>query len=70
MLSKSWGLKPRTAKGNTRPLFTILKEMQASFKRNNLGTSQKAEYVKTIFGEEAMKSASVLMAAAASGKTR
>ncbi|MFP1497634.1 phage tail tape measure protein [Escherichia coli] len=33
-----------------------------------MGTSQKAEYVKTIFGEEAMKSASVLMAAAASGK--
>ncbi|APY53725.1 phage tail tape measure protein [Salmonella enterica] len=64
---KELGLKTSDSKGNTRPLFTILKEMQASFKRNNLGTSQKAEYVKTIFGEEAMKSASVLMAAAASG---
>lgn len=65
---KELGVKTSDSKGNTRPLFTILKEMQASFKRNNFGTSQKAEYVKTIFGEEAMKSASVLMAAAASGK--
>ncbi|EGO7674265.1 phage tail tape measure protein [Escherichia coli] len=65
---KELGVKTSDSKGNTRPLFTILKEMQASFKRNNLGTSQKAEYVKTIFGEEAMKSASVLMAAAARGK--
>lgn len=65
---KELGVKTSDSKGNTRPLFTILKEMQASFKRNNLGTSQKAEYVKTIFGEEAMKSASVLMTAAASGK--
>lgn len=65
---KELGVKTADSKGNTRPLFTILKEMQASFKRNNLGTSQKAEYVKTIFGEEAMKSASVLMDAAASGK--
>lgn len=65
---KELGVKTADSKGNTRPLFTILKEMQASFKRNNLGTSQKAEYVKTIFGEEAMKSASVLMDAVASGK--
>lgn len=65
---KELGVKTSDRKGNTRPLFTILKEMQASFERNKLGTGQKAEYVKTIFGEEAMKSASVLMAAAASGK--
>ena len=42
--------------------------MQASFTRNNLGTAQQAEYMKTIFGEEASSSANVLMAAAASGK--
>ncbi|EAY4019688.1 phage tail tape measure protein [Salmonella enterica] len=65
---KELGVKTSDSKGNTRPLFTILKEMQASFERNKLGTGQKAEYVKTIFGEEAIKSASVLMAAAASGK--
>ena len=65
---KELGVKTSDSKGNTRPLFTILKEMQASFERNKLGTGQKAEYVKTIFGEEAMKSASVLMAAAASGE--
>lgn len=65
---KELGVKTSDSKGNTRPLFTILKEMQASFEKNKLGTGQRAEYVKTIFGEEAMKSASVLMAAAASGK--
>lgn len=62
------GVKTSDSKGNTRPIFTILKEMQKSFDKNKLGTGQKAEYVKTIFGEEAMKSASVLMAAAQSGK--
>ncbi|WP_312679331.1 phage tail tape measure protein, partial [Escherichia coli] len=35
---KELGVKTSDSKGNTRPLFTILKEMQASFKRNNLGT--------------------------------
>ncbi|WP_395306562.1 phage tail tape measure protein [Enterobacter sichuanensis] len=65
---KELGVKTSDSKGNTRPLFTILKEIQGSFERNKLGTGQKAEYVKTIFGEEAMKSASVLMTAAASGK--
>ena len=56
------------SKGNTRPIFSILKEMQASFEKNNLGTGQRSEYMKAIFGEEASSSASVLMAAAASGK--
>lgn len=65
---KELGVKTMDKKGNTRPIFTILKEIQTSFKRNNLGTGQKAEYMKTIFGEEASSAASVLMAAAASGK--
>ncbi|KDW48842.1 phage tail tape measure protein [Escherichia coli] len=65
---KELGVKTMDKKGNTRPIFTILKEIQASFKRNTLGTGQKAEYMKTIFGEEASSAASVLMAAAASGK--
>ncbi|HBM3082335.1 phage tail tape measure protein [Klebsiella michiganensis] len=65
---KELGIKTMDSKGNTRPVFTILKEMQASFKRNNLGTGQKAEYMKTIFGEEASSAASVLITAAASGK--
>lgn len=54
--------------GNTRPIFTILKEMQRSFEKNNLGTGQRAEYMKTIFGEEASSAAAVLMTAASSGK--
>ncbi|ECO8333293.1 phage tail tape measure protein [Salmonella enterica] len=65
---KELGVKTMDSKGNTRPIFTILKEMQASFKRNKLGTGQKAEYMKTIFGEEASSAASILMTAAASGK--
>lgn len=65
---KELGVKTSDSKGNTRPLFTILKEVQASFERNKLGTGQKDEYVKTIFGEEASSSANVLMAAASSDK--
>ena len=65
---KELGVKTMDSKGNTRPIFSILKEMQASFEKNNLGTGQRSEYMKAIFGEEANSSASVLMAAAASGK--
>ena len=65
---KELGVKTADSKGNTRPIFSILKEIQRSFEKNNLGTSQKGEYMKTIFGEEASSSAAVLMAAASSGK--
>ncbi|EPJ7266703.1 phage tail tape measure protein [Klebsiella pneumoniae] len=65
---KELGIKTADSKGNTRPVFTILKEMQASFEKNKLGTGQRAEYMKTIFGEEASSAAAVLMNAAQSGK--
>ncbi|WP_433639398.1 phage tail tape measure protein [Kluyvera georgiana] len=65
---KELGVKTMDSKGNTRPIFSILKEMQQSFEKNKLGTGQRSEYMKAIFGEEASSSASVLMAAAASGK--
>ncbi|EPE4190738.1 phage tail tape measure protein [Yersinia enterocolitica] len=65
---KELGVKTADSKGNTRPIFTILKEMQASFEKNKLGTAQRAEYMKTIFGEEASSAAAVLMTAAATGK--
>lgn len=65
---KELGVKTSDSKGNTRPIFSILKEMQRSFEKNNLGTSQRGEYMKTIFGEEASSAAAVLMAAASSGK--
>ncbi|WP_269564270.1 phage tail tape measure protein [Kosakonia radicincitans] len=65
---KELGITTADKKGNTRPIFTILKEMQASFEKNKLGTGQRAEYLKTIFGEEASSSAAVLMAAASGGK--
>lgn len=65
---KELGVKTSDSKGNTRPIFTILKEMQASFEKNRLGTAQQAEYMKTIFGEEASSAAAVLMTAASTGK--
>jgi len=65
---KELGIKTSDSKGNTRPIFSILKEMQRSFEKNNLGTSQRGEYMKTIFGEEASSAAAVLMTAASTGK--
>ncbi|HBQ4746137.1 TPA: phage tail tape measure protein [Escherichia coli] len=65
---KELGVKTSDSRGNTRPVFTILKEMQASFEKNRLGTAQQAEYMKTIFGEEASSAAAVLMTAASTGK--
>lgn len=65
---KELGVKTSDSKGNTRPVFTILKEMQASFEKNRLGTAQQAEYMKTIFGEEASSAAAVLMTAASTAK--
>lgn len=65
---KELGVKTSDSKGNTRPIFSILKEMQLSFEKNNLGTGQRAEYMKTIFGEEASSAAAVLMTAASTGK--
>lgn len=62
------GVKTADRKGNMRPLFTILKEMQKSFDKNKLGDTQRAEYMKAIFGEEASSAAAVLMTAATSGK--
>ncbi|WP_391487649.1 phage tail tape measure protein [Leclercia tamurae] len=65
---KELGVKTSDSKGNTRPIFSILKEMQRSFEKNNLGTSQRGEYMKAIFGEEASSAAAVLMSAASTGK--
>lgn len=62
------GVKTRDGKGNMLPVEKILKSIHASFKKNNLGTAQQAEYLKVIFGEEAMKGAVKLVAAAGNGK--
>ncbi|MDR3434014.1 MAG: phage tail tape measure protein [Rouxiella aceris] len=61
-------VKTADSKGNMRPLFVILKEMQKSFEKNKLGDSQRAQYMKAIFGEEASSAAAVLMSDASSGK--
>lgn len=64
---KELGVKAADSKGDMRPIFSILKEIDASFNRNKLGSSQRGEYLKTIFGEEALKSSNVLIQAASSG---
>ncbi|OVZ76450.1 phage tail tape measure protein [Yersinia intermedia] len=58
----------RDGKGNMLPVEKILKDIDRSFKKNQLGTAQQAEYLKVIFGEEAMKGAVKLVAAAGDGK--
>ncbi|SQA35792.1 phage tail tape measure protein [Yersinia enterocolitica] len=58
----------RDGKGNLLPVEKILKDIDRSFKKNQLGTAQQAEYLKVIFGEEAMKGAVKLVAAAGDGK--
>lgn len=65
---KDLGVKTSDSKGNPRPIFSILKEIQRSFDQNNLGTGQRKEYMKVIFGEEAGSAAAALMTAASSGK--
>lgn len=62
------GITTRDNKGNMLPVAKILKDIDRSFKKNKLGTAQQAEYLKVIFGEEAMKGAVKLVAAAGNGK--
>ncbi|MEA9392993.1 phage tail tape measure protein, partial [Acerihabitans sp. TG2] len=61
-------VKTRDKKGNFLPIEGVLKGIAASMKKNNLGSAQRAQYYKVIFGEEAMKSAQNLVEAAESGK--
>ncbi|HEJ8088332.1 TPA: phage tail tape measure protein [Serratia liquefaciens] len=62
------GVKTKDGKGNMLPIEGILKKIDHSFKKNKLGTAQQTEYLKVIFGEEAMKGAIKLIAAAGNGK--
>ncbi|CAI1627442.1 phage tail tape measure protein [Serratia entomophila] len=62
------GVKTKDGKGNMLPIENILKKINGSFKTNRLGTAQQAEYLKVIFGEEAMKGAIKLIDAAGNGK--
>ncbi|MCP5865352.1 phage tail tape measure protein, partial [Klebsiella pneumoniae] len=49
------------------PVEGILKDIYTSFAKNKLGTAEQGEYLKVIFGEEAMKGAIKLVAAAGNG---
>lgn len=61
------GVKTRDSKGNMLPVEGILKDIHTSFAKNKLGTAEQGEYLKVIFGEEAMKGAIKLVAAAGDG---
>lgn len=65
---KELGITTRDKKGNMLPIQKILTDINASFKKNKLGTAQQAEYLKVIFGEEAMKGAVKLVEAAGNGR--
>jgi len=65
---KELGIKTRDNKGNMLPVIGILQDIDRSFKQNRLGTAQQAEYIKTIFGEEAAKGVIKLIDAAGDGK--
>ena len=62
------GITTRDKKGNMLPIKKILTDINTSFKKNKLGTAQQAEYLKVIFGEEAMKGAVKLVEAAGNGR--
>lgn len=64
---KELGVTTRDSKGNMLPVEGILKAIHRSFVKNKLGTAQQGEYLKVIFGEEAMKGAIKLVAAAGNG---
>ncbi|QMM53124.1 phage tail tape measure protein [Enterobacter sp. RHB15-C17] len=61
------GVQTRDGKGNMLPVEKILKDIHKSFVKNKLGTAEQGEYLKVIFGEEAMKGAIKLVAAAGDG---
>ncbi|MCS2172371.1 phage tail tape measure protein [Scandinavium sp. TWS1a] len=60
-------VKTRDSKGNMLPVEQILRSINRSFVKNKLGTAETGEYLKVIFGEEAMKGAIKLVAAAGNG---
>ncbi|WP_413728716.1 phage tail tape measure protein [Sodalis sp. RH19] len=60
-------VKTRDKKGNFLPMVGVLKSIAASMKKHRLGTAQQTEYLKVIFGEEALKSAQNLVEAADNG---
>ena len=65
---KELGIQTRDKKGNMLPVIGILEKIDQSFKKNRLGTAQQAEYIKTIFGEEAAKGVIKLIDAAGNGQ--
>lgn len=68
MALQELGVTTRDKKGNMLPIQKILSDIDHSFKKNKLGTAQQAEYLKVIFGEEAMKGAISLVQAAGNGE--
>ncbi|QHM74115.1 hypothetical protein C7M52_00036 [Mixta theicola] len=64
----SLGVQTIDSAGNQRPFFTILKEIEGAFEKNQPGASQQAEYRQAIFGETAAPAAAALMKSASGGQ--
>lgn len=62
------GVETKDAAGNMRPLEEILQDMDAGMKRLNLGSAERLELQKAIFGKTALSAGGILQTAAANGE--
>lgn len=63
----SLGVNTHDGNGNRLPITSIFNDIYHAFEASKLSGVQQAEYLKGIFGEEAMKGAGTLIAAAGDG---
>jgi hypothetical protein len=63
----SRGVSTHDGNGNKLPVEKVFKDIYHAFETNKLDMAQQAEYLKSLFGEEAVKGAGVLVAAAGDG---
>lgn len=60
-------VQTRDGEGNPLPTENILKAISVSFENSKIGAAQQTEYLKAIFGADAMQGAGVLVSAAGNG---
>ena len=61
------GVATKDSEGNLRPFVTVLKDMEAAMDAANLGTAERLEVQKKLFGKTAMAAGAILQEAAANG---
>lgn len=63
----SLGVSTHDGNGNKLPVEKVFKDIYHAFETKKLDVAQQAEYLKSLFGEEAVKGAGTLVAAAGDG---